>query len=457
MNNTVTKYIYNNFPITDEGQSIDKGGDAPDPENFLELTGHFSKSDISPVDLGLDEVVSSYSVADDGFSPFHIEYLVSTGLSGLESCISLRADAQSLESSLRTTVIDLVTMQVGLEALSVRYNGLGTRVASLEKKVAELSTLKTESQKRLDDIMSDNSNSSLNAKSTESAFLGEIGIRLSSVAADIVSMNSERDSVGREYSIGKAKLELLTKYQSETGNSFNYRQRVERVRAVFVRNFETAYRRLRTAAIGSRAIWPGRNDIPTFKEATEEGYLDILLEFAQDMSDWLDAQMKDSLETTIFYSVRQGLHASTKDFKLIDDVEGLKFLTGETQIFSFTLNTRNVLGLAAARVRGISAYLVPRDDSTQQNLGAKLILKCLAPSQEIDGKIDQPNPVYLEAGFSGPSVAENWLGLEELQNRNAAGEWTLTAEEAIGPIHRAATNTAPYDIVFAIKVSASHT
>lgn len=124
--------------------------------------------------------------------------------------------------------------------------------------------------------------------------------------------------------------------------------------------------------------------------------------------------------------------------------------------YSFTLDEREVSKLNRPRIKGISAFLVPRNDATAQTSGGKVILRITSPSQLVEGKSNKSNIVFLEAGFNEAVVGESFFGLEELQNRTIIGEWSIKAEDAIGGVRRSDDANGFHDLVLAIRLSVSH-
>jgi len=204
-------------------------------------------------------------------------------------------------------------------------------------------------------------------------------------------------------------------------------------------------------------IWAGRNDIPAFPEPKPVGYLDELYGFAQQASDWLDSNLKDETEVTVFKSIRYKKKSSDDQVKPDDiDAVGEQFVLGKITSHTFNLDNESFSQLERIRVRGISAFLVARHDTAALSLGSRISIGISAPDQKVEGRSVSFEPIEIEAGFASNGSDAQIFGAEQLQNIDPTlGDWTITAGNAIGRVTRRNDANGVQDIVIAVHCVAS--
>lgn len=413
-----------------------KSGDPGQRSNVdivLKEAGFLPEGDIAPLDANLDAVVSGYSRSDDGFNPFHIEFLLETALNSLNTCFSLRSDAQQLEIQLRNLAHEMFLIDANIGSFDDLDEKFKERIQKLEQGATLL----------IDDA-------SAHAKS-------EIEV----IKSRVLEAEIDHDALRQAYAQNKLRLEALSAYAQEEGNALNYRQRIDRVRRIFERDFESAFRRLRTASIGVDKIWANLRGKPEFQEPTRTGYLDTLFAYAQRLASFIDEQIQSETETLLNYSIRYGLRDSAipinDDNNGLANEEGLKVIKGESSSLEFSLEHAFFNDSLLPRMRGVGAYLVPRNDMNKESEGAKLALTLNPPSQIVEGQRFTINPVSFECGFPGTVTGTAFYGAEAVHNIDpTAGQWRLDVDEVIGRAARSdAAGGAIHDIVLQFRLVAA--
>lgn len=395
----------------------------------------FNEQIVRPLDQGLDVPLAKYSVSDDAFNPFHIEYLLGSGLEILERCVSYRTFAQDLFSRLRAQLIDLMQRKINLE----QYND---RLAIFDKQLEAYglrSKFVTDRQKAVSDLLAkirtgaatpnertDNDREIASLEAEQS----RLALELSLVQGEHENLQRLRKNATELHEVDRKIFVALEAYQTQYGNALNYAQRIERVRAQFDADVLQAYRRLRLASVGINTIWPERATPDAFPKLAANGYLDDLLSWTRRQVYWLDQKSRVDVEFSVGYSIRYRVQGSTGAEANYDEYN--KLLGGN--VVAFKLDREWFFNAKALRLRGVKASIIMQDDGAKSNPNANTKFQIsIRPPEQIAKASDGDRkyalrPVVLgAAGLASNKEEESGFhGVEVFNADPLAGEWQIS-------------------------------